>query len=297
MNKLSRLIVALVAGLMAVALTAVAVAPATATPSKPAIEVFLADGVTPVRTTQLHPGDQVVVKGSGFDPNANTDGLPVPVPPGVPHGTFVTFGPFEPNCSQASQNAPAQCSISTSVLPGSAQAEVALSPGPHWRDRHTSSGRTIFCSPAHGSSSQRTVTTRCGTQSNPSCTLSAPGGPRRGSWWPLPRMPMFIGKSDSIQDVMEFVEGTVTHLVRFGAFVELEPGIEGLVFGEYLLRNNPEMAIALVTGAADERVARLMLAVSTLVLGIVALAWPDVTVFVAFCVVQNIEVAGIHELD
>ncbi|NLG45482.1 HtaA domain-containing protein [Gordonia sp. (in: high G+C Gram-positive bacteria)] len=97
MNKLSRLIVALVAGLMAVALTAVAVAPATATPSKPAIEVFLADGVTPVGTTQLHPGDQVVVKGSGFDPNANTSGLPVPVPPGVPHGTFVTFGAFGEN--------------------------------------------------------------------------------------------------------------------------------------------------------------------------------------------------------
>lgn len=34
------------------------------------------------------------------------------------------------------------------------------------------------------------------------------------------------------------------------------PGMEGLVFGEYLRRNNPEMAIALVTGSADERIAR-----------------------------------------
>ncbi len=42
------------------------------------------------------------------------------------------------------------------------------------------------------------------------------------------------------------------------AFVDHHlPGIEGLVFGEYLLRNNPEMAIALVTGASDERVARM----------------------------------------
>lgn len=67
---------------------------AGAAPHNPAITVFLADGVTPVGQTQLHPGDVVVVKGTGFDPNANTDGLPVPVPPGVPHGTFVTFGKF-----------------------------------------------------------------------------------------------------------------------------------------------------------------------------------------------------------
>ncbi|MGB3604271.1 MAG: HtaA domain-containing protein [Gordonia sp. (in: high G+C Gram-positive bacteria)] len=106
MNKLSRLIVTLVSGLMAVALTAVAVAPATAKPWKPAITVYLADGVTPVGTTVLHPGDVVVVKGTGFDPNANTSGgFPVPVPPGVPHGTFVTFGAFSPNW-RPSQGAP-----------------------------------------------------------------------------------------------------------------------------------------------------------------------------------------------
>jgi small subunit ribosomal protein S1 len=34
---------------------------------------------------------------------------------------------------------------------------------------------------------------------------------------------------DDKYHIEEFVEGTVTHLVRFGAFVELEPGIEGLV--------------------------------------------------------------------
>lgn len=77
---------------------AVIAAPAHAAPVyQPAIKVFLADGVTPVGQTQLHPGDVVVVKGTGFDPNANTGGLPVPVPPGVPNGTFITFGPFEPN--------------------------------------------------------------------------------------------------------------------------------------------------------------------------------------------------------
>lgn len=79
---------------------------AEAAPYKPAITVFLADGVTPVGQTALHPGDVVVVKGTGFDPNANTGGgLPVPVPPGVPHGTFVTFGKFDQNW-RPSQGAP-----------------------------------------------------------------------------------------------------------------------------------------------------------------------------------------------
>ncbi len=85
---------------------AVVAAPAQAAPQyKPSISVFLADGVTPVGDTQLHPGDAVVVKGSGFDPNANTSGLPMPVPPGVPHGTFIAFGKFAPKW-RPSQGAP-----------------------------------------------------------------------------------------------------------------------------------------------------------------------------------------------
>ncbi|MFB7723221.1 HtaA domain-containing protein [Nocardia sp. NPDC056100] len=70
--------------------------PASAAPSGPSIELFAADGVTPLGDTVLHPGDRITVKGAGFDPAANTDGLPVPVPPGVPHGTFITFGAFAP---------------------------------------------------------------------------------------------------------------------------------------------------------------------------------------------------------
>ncbi|MFT3660406.1 MAG: HtaA domain-containing protein [Gordonia sp. (in: high G+C Gram-positive bacteria)] len=84
---------------------AVLAAPAEAAPFTPAIAVYLADGTTPVGTTGLHPGDTVVVKGTGFDPNANTGGLPVPVPPGVPHGTFITFGKFDQNW-RPSKNAP-----------------------------------------------------------------------------------------------------------------------------------------------------------------------------------------------
>ena len=71
-------------------------APAAAD-TAPAIEVFAADGTTPLGDTVLHPGDRIVVRGHGFDPDANTSGLPVPVPPGVPHGTFVTFGAFAPD--------------------------------------------------------------------------------------------------------------------------------------------------------------------------------------------------------
>ncbi|MFT3716301.1 MAG: HtaA domain-containing protein [Gordonia sp. (in: high G+C Gram-positive bacteria)] len=79
---------------------------AAAAPSwKPSLAVYLADGVTPAGQTPLHPGDVVVVKGTGYDPNANTSGLPVPVPPGVPHGTFIAFGGFAP-VWRPSQKAP-----------------------------------------------------------------------------------------------------------------------------------------------------------------------------------------------
>lgn len=63
---------------------------------RPHIDVYLADGVTPVGTTRVHPGDTLVVKGRGFDPKSNTDGFPLSVPPGVPHGTFIAFGAFAP---------------------------------------------------------------------------------------------------------------------------------------------------------------------------------------------------------
>jgi CheY-like chemotaxis protein len=42
------------------------------------------------------------------------------------------------------------------------------------------------------------------------------------------------------------------------AFIDQKlPGMEGLVLGEYLRRNNPDMTIALVTGEHDTRLARL----------------------------------------
>ena len=61
---------------------------------EPAIEVFLADGVTPYTGQPVSEGDQLVVKGTGFDPAANVGGSGVPIPSTLPQGTFIVFGSF-----------------------------------------------------------------------------------------------------------------------------------------------------------------------------------------------------------
>lgn len=99
----------------ALALSATPLAGASPTDASPtaaqaSIELFAADGATPLGSAPVHEGDQIVVRGTGFDPMANTDGLPVPVPPGVPHGTFVAFGAFSPDW-RPSQDAPAQARV------------------------------------------------------------------------------------------------------------------------------------------------------------------------------------------
>lgn len=97
MKSVRHLLIGLLALCTALAGSAALAPSADAKPFVPEISVYLADGVTPVGDTLLHPGDVVIVKGSGFDPDSNTSGLPVPVPPGVPHGVFAAFGPFEKN--------------------------------------------------------------------------------------------------------------------------------------------------------------------------------------------------------
>ncbi|GAB20143.1 hypothetical protein GOEFS_106_00390 [Gordonia effusa NBRC 100432] len=89
-------------GLVGVAPAVVSAAPATQAAH---IAVLAADGKTPIGRTQIHPGDELVVRGHGFNPDANKFGLPVPVPPGVPHGTFIAFGAFAP-LWQPSKGAP-----------------------------------------------------------------------------------------------------------------------------------------------------------------------------------------------
>ncbi|RIQ16263.1 immunoglobulin domain-containing protein, partial [Jiangella rhizosphaerae] len=63
---------------------------------EPSIEVFAADGVTPVAEAELAYGDTVVVKGEGFDPAGNVapEGNRPPIPAGVPAGAYVVFGSF-----------------------------------------------------------------------------------------------------------------------------------------------------------------------------------------------------------
>ncbi|NMO05105.1 hypothetical protein HH308_28180 [Gordonia sp. TBRC 11910] len=105
--------VALIVGGLLVVLGYVPPVSAAATPTATArIAVFAADGATPIGSAVLHPGDEVVVKGRGFDPDANRYGFPVPVPPGVPHGTFIAFGAFAP-LWQPSKDAPESARAAT----------------------------------------------------------------------------------------------------------------------------------------------------------------------------------------
>ncbi len=63
-------------------------------PPVPAIDVFLADGVTPVGDTPVALGDTLIVRGTGFDPEANVGGRGAPIPNTLPQGTYVVFGHF-----------------------------------------------------------------------------------------------------------------------------------------------------------------------------------------------------------
>lgn len=61
---------------------------------EPKVEVFAADGKTPLGNALVRPGDEIVVKGTGFDPAANVGGRGVPIPAHLPQGTYVVFGSF-----------------------------------------------------------------------------------------------------------------------------------------------------------------------------------------------------------
>ncbi|WP_101847613.1 HtaA domain-containing protein [Zhihengliuella sp. ISTPL4] len=74
-------------------------------PAEAAIEVFLADGITPAAGARLQAGDKIVVKGTGYDPTANVGGRGVPIPSNLPQGTYVVFGNFAATW-QPSQGAP-----------------------------------------------------------------------------------------------------------------------------------------------------------------------------------------------
>lgn len=63
---------------------------------RPSIQVFKADGETPVGADALYAGDTIVVKGSGFDPASNPSTRP-PITVGDPAGNYVVFGNFAEN--------------------------------------------------------------------------------------------------------------------------------------------------------------------------------------------------------
>ncbi|MBM7818424.1 LPXTG-motif cell wall-anchored protein [Cellulosimicrobium cellulans] len=65
---------------------------------EPSIELFAADGTTPLGDAPVRPDDTIVVKGSGFDPEANVApaGNRPPISGGIPAGTYVVFGKFAP---------------------------------------------------------------------------------------------------------------------------------------------------------------------------------------------------------
>ena len=73
---------------------------------EPRIDVFAADGTTPLGDTVVRPGDEIVVKGAGFDPAANVGGRGAPIPAHLPQGTYVVFGSFA-KAWQPSTGAPA----------------------------------------------------------------------------------------------------------------------------------------------------------------------------------------------
>lgn len=59
----------------------------------PQVSVTFEDGA-PVEGATVHRGDVLLVHGTGFSPEANQGGFPLPVPPGVPNGLYALYGAF-----------------------------------------------------------------------------------------------------------------------------------------------------------------------------------------------------------
>lgn len=71
----------------------------------PQISVTTEDGRS-VDGLTVHRGDTLLVHGTGFSPQANQGGFPLPIPPGVPNGVYVLYSAF-PDHWEPSEDAPA----------------------------------------------------------------------------------------------------------------------------------------------------------------------------------------------
>lgn len=60
------------------------------------ITVTTEDG-QPAEGITVHRGDVLLVHGSGFSPDANRGGFPLPIPPGTPNGVYVLYSGFPDN--------------------------------------------------------------------------------------------------------------------------------------------------------------------------------------------------------
>lgn len=70
----------------------------------PQVTVTTEDG-RPVDGLAVHRGDVLLIHGTGFSPQANQGGFPLPVPPGVPNGVYVLYSAF-PDHWKPSEDAP-----------------------------------------------------------------------------------------------------------------------------------------------------------------------------------------------
>src|SRR3954464_9220211 len=70
---------------------------------------------------------------------------------------------------------------------------------------------------------------------------------------------LFNGEQHQVVLAASAEEGLqlLTHWTFHIAFVDQRlPGMDGLVLGEYLRRNNPDMSIVMMTGSGDPRIER-----------------------------------------
>lgn len=67
----------------------------------PQISVTTEDG-RPVDGLTVHRGDVLLVHGTGFSPDANRGGFPLPIPPGTPNGVYVLYSGFGDNWKPSS---------------------------------------------------------------------------------------------------------------------------------------------------------------------------------------------------